>query len=87
MTNALNITNPITIRYQMNRRESGWTYFGAINSTKIRKPMKEKPKNIPGSILCARVITTEIIVSHTAKAIMAICCFLIIRIPAYKTLS
>jgi hypothetical protein len=52
----------------------------------IKKPIRDKIKNISRSTLWATSIKTVITVSHTARAIMAICSFLI-RIPAEETLS
>jgi hypothetical protein len=60
--------------------------FGSIRSTIIRKPKRETVKNISRLKLCASSMKIEINISHTARAIMAICSFLI-TIPAEETLS
>jgi hypothetical protein len=51
----------------------------------IRKPKKERTKNISRLILFASSMKIKIKVSHAARAITAICSFLI-RIPVEETL-
>jgi len=85
-TIALNIAIPAASIYQIHRKERGWTYLGPMSSMMIRKPIRERTKNISKLTCRARSMKTEINVSQTARATMAICSFLI-RIPAQETLS